>query len=187
MRFGEAVDDVEAAVRYVKAHAAEFRVDPRRIVLIGESAGGQLASMAALKCPADLRVRAVVALYTPMDLVGLARTSAFAPEPIREALSGSPFEALVVSRLGQLSPIRNVKPDSPPFLLIHGTDDPLVPYEQSRLMYESMSRAGATCELYPVPGAGHGMIWWESNPVMAGGYKREMVRWLNEQLGDHRG
>jgi alpha-L-fucosidase 2 len=185
MRFGEAVDDVEEAIRFVKSHAKNYRVDASRIGLIGESAGGQLAAMAALRIGAESPVRAVVALYTPMDLVGLARTSAFAPEQIRNALAGSPMEPYVVARLSKLSPIENVAPNMPPFLLIHGTDDPLVPYEQSRLMYATMSRAGASCELYTVPGAGHGLLWWESDPAMARGYKREMVHWLNRHLGTH--
>jgi alpha-L-fucosidase 2 len=182
MRFGEAVADVEDAVAFVRSHAGHYHVDTRRIALLGESAGGQLAAMAALRGPANARVRAVVALYTPMDLVGLARTSVFAPEPIRAALAGSPLESAVAARLGQLSPVQNVNRDTPPFLLIHGTSDALVPYEQSRLMYDSMSRAGVSCELFPVPGAGHGILWWESNPAIASGYKQEIVRWLNEQF-----
>src|SRR5579875_731716 len=60
-QFGVAIDDVETAVRYVKSHAAEYNVDPDRIALIGESAGGQLAAMAALRASPQDSVRAVVA------------------------------------------------------------------------------------------------------------------------------
>src|SRR5215510_6015335 len=67
--FGEAVTDVEKAVRFVKAHAAEYRVDPNRLALLGESAGGQLAGTAALNGAPDLRVQGVVLLYAPTDLV----------------------------------------------------------------------------------------------------------------------
>ena len=55
----------------------------------------------------------------------------------------------------------------PPFLLIHGTADPLVPFEQSRNMCDRMRAAGASCELLPVEGAGHGMRWWQTSAVAA--------------------
>jgi dipeptidyl aminopeptidase/acylaminoacyl peptidase len=77
--------------------------------------------------------------------------------------------------------LNNVRRDMPPFLFIHGTADHLVPFEQSRAMCERMKAAGATCELYPVQNAGHGIRWWESTD-RAAGYKREMVRWLRQQL-----
>ncbi len=183
-QFGGAINDVEAAIRYVKAHAAEYRIDPGRIALIGESAGGQLAAMAALEPKPGGEVKAVVALYAPTDLVELAKTSEWAPKEMRESLAGTPFEQLILARLAQLSPIDNVKPGAPPFLLIHGTADALVPFHQSRAMCEKMTEAGATCRLYAVHGGGHGIRWWEaSHPREAAAYKSEMVSWLNEQLG----
>lgn len=181
-QFGAAIDDVEAAIRYVKGHAAEYCVDPHRIALVGESAGGQLAAMAALSNQPDLRVRAVVALYTPTDLVSLAENSSFVPHWVHDTLQGGVFAGMITARLRQLSPIEHVSRDMPPFLFIHGTADPLVPFAQSQSMCRAMKTAGARCELYPVPGAGHGIRWWESTPAFSEGYKREMIRWLRQQL-----
>ncbi len=182
LHFGVAVDDVIAAVRFVRDHAAEYRIDPDRIALVGESAGGQLAAMAALAVP----VRAVVALYAPTDLVALLDSSGIIPSEIRERFKGTPLETLLRSRLKQLSPIANVRPDMPPFLLIHGTADPLVPFDQSRDMCDKMTAAGASCELFPVRGAGHGVRWWEGNPAISEPYKQKMVRWLATQLSAKR-
>jgi len=181
-QFGIAVEDVLAAIRFVKTHAAEFHVNPSRIALVGESAGGQLAAMAALNAGAELRVRAVVALYAPTDLVSLVKNSTYVPQWLRENVREGALAWLISSRLKQLSPIEHVTPDMPPFLLIHGTADPLVPFAQSQAMCERMKAVGARCELYPVGGAGHGIRWWESSSEMAEGYKREMVHWLEAQL-----
>lgn len=182
-QFGAAIQDVEAAIRFVKAHAAEYHVDPGRVALVGESAGGQLAAMAALDRSPGLRVKGVVALYAPTDLVTLAKTSNKVPQWVRDNLHGSAFEAMILAGLKQYSPIEHVRADMPPFLLIHGTADTLVPFEQSRAMCARVRAAGASCELYPVQGAGHGMRWWESNPALSRPYKGEMVRWLRERLG----
>jgi acetyl esterase len=181
-QFGAGVEDVQSAIRFVKAHAAEYRVDPNRVALVGESAGGQLAAMAAVTEDPATRVKAVVALYAPTDLPAIAKTSKQIPQWIRDNLQGSPFEAIILARLKQLSPIEYVRRDMPPFLLIHGTADTLVPFEQSRAMCDRMKAAGASCELYPVEGAGHGVRWWESSAALSKGYKREMVKWLKERL-----
>jgi acetyl esterase len=182
-QFGAAIEDVQNAIRFVKAHAADYRIDPDRIALIGESAGGQLAAMAALDPAPGTRVKAVVALYAPTDLVKLAKDATFVPEQVRDSLRGTPVENLILARLGQLSPVDNIKADAPPFLLIHGTADSLVPFSQSRAMCERMKAAGASCQLYPVQGGGHGIRWWEeSHPREAEAYKQVMVRWLREKL-----
>lgn len=184
LRFGVAVNDVEAAVQFVRKHAEEYRVDRGRIALVGESAGGHLAAMAALNGPAS--VNGVVALYAPTDLVALAKDSELIPDAIRDQLHGTPFEGLILARLAQLSPIEKVRRGIPPFLLIHGTADPIVPFAQSRAMCDRMESVGAECEVFPVPGAGHGIRRWESSPAMGTPYKREMIRWLREQLSMNR-
>ncbi len=180
LRFGVAVNDVEAAVQFVKEHAREYRVDPERVALIGESAGGHLAALAALN--GRVTVKAVVALYAPTNLVSLLKDSDLIPDQIREQVRGTPLEGLLVARMSQLSPIEKVRAGMPPFLLIHGTSDVIVPFDQSRAMCEKMATVGADCQLFAVPRAGHGMRRWEGTPSMAGPYKREMVRWLREKL-----
>jgi|tagenome__1003787_1003787.scaffolds.fasta_scaffold20925215_1 acetyl esterase len=182
-QFGSAIEDVENAVRFVKRHASEYRVDPNRIALVGESAGGQLAAMAALNAKTDTRVSAVVALYTPTDLVDLAKNSTLVPQQLRESVRGTPLEFLMMARLRQLSPLYNLRADAPPFLLIHGTADRLVPFAQSQAMCNRMRSAGASCELYPVEGAGHGIRWWEgSRPEISAAYKEKTVAWLKARL-----
>lgn len=180
--FGAAIEDVESAIRFVKAHAGDFHIDPDRIALVGESAGGQLAAMAALRRRPGTSVRAVVAFYTPTDLVALLKNSDYLPVQIRRAVEGMPWEGFVTAALARLSPVDNVRRDMPPFLFIHGTADPLVPFAQSKIMCDRMRAAGASCELYPVAGAGHGIRWWESSPAHAAAYKHKMIGWLDAQL-----
>ncbi|MBV8807939.1 MAG: prolyl oligopeptidase family serine peptidase [Acidobacteriaceae bacterium] len=187
MQFGEAIDDVESAVRFVRSHAAEYHVDPARIGLIGESAGGQLAAMAALRLPPEAAVKAIVSLYAPNDLVTLLKNSDYVPDQIRSQVIGKPWESFALSVLSKLSPIENVRRDMPPVLLIHGTADPLVPFTQSEMMCRRMRAVGASCELYPVAGAGHGIRWWESSPGLASQYKRKVVDWLEQNLSARAG
>jgi acetyl esterase len=175
-----AVDDIREAVSYVRTHAAEYRVDPNRIALLGESAGAQLASMAALKPRPGSGVQAVVAFYCPSDLANLIQDNKQIPDPIRRALEGSQLGNALYSALRELSPINWVRRDSPPFLLIHGTKDRLVPFQQSIEMRDALQKAGANGEVYSVPGGGHGVLWWEGADLTR--YKQPMVRWLKEKL-----
>ncbi len=176
-QFGTAVSDVQAAIRFVKAHAAEYNIDADKIALVGESAGAQLAAMAILRGGPDTSVKAVVAFYAPTDLVALAKSSNYIPAQIRNSIHGTPWETLILAGLQQLSPIANVRRDMPPFLFIHGTADSLVPFQQSVEMCARMKSAGASCEVYPVRGEGHGIRWWESSA-----YKEKMVQWLQHEL-----
>jgi acetyl esterase/lipase len=173
-RFGAAVHDVTDAIQYVMAHSAQFNVDPARIFLIGESAGAQLATLTSLRNP-GLPVRAVVAFYMPSDLEELAH-SARNIHSAAASLLGSPLESLMLPRLRALSPIHSLRSGMPPLLLIHGTDDPLVPYNQSVAMCRAVRTAGGACDLIAVRGAGHGLQRWESTGTTS--YKRLMIDWL---------
>jgi len=181
--FKAPIDDVRNAVVYVRDHAAQYRIDPNRIALIGESAGGQLAAMAALNPKPAGQVSGVVAFYAPTNLAALAEKSDLIPPQLRASLSGTPFEALLLAGLRQLSPVEKITPGAPPFLLIHGTSDGLVPFAQSQTMCARMKAAGSSCEILPVEGGGHGIRWWESAlPQEAAEYKVAMVRWLHKIL-----
>jgi acetyl esterase len=180
MRFGAEENDVRSAVTFVKDHAAEYRVDPDKIALIGASAGGHLASMAALNPAPGGAVAAVVAFYSPSDLASLARTSTLIPESIRNAVKGNLSGDLVMAGLNAFSPIRHVSASAPPFLLIHGTDDDIVPIAQSERFCEALRTAGASCELYRVDGAGHGIGNWQSQRLTD--YQPHMIHWLKQTL-----
>lgn len=176
-----ASDDVRNAVAFVRQHSKEWNIDPDRIVLIGESAGAHLASMAALQPAPGTPVQAVIAFYSPSDLEKLARTSPRIPDAIRNMLKGSPLETLILNGLRQLSPQTWVTKSAPPFLMIHGTADRLVPIDQSEAMCAALQNAGASCELFPVTGAGHGFNYWEGEPSLMA-YKTKMIAWLEGEL-----
>jgi len=178
LQLGTAENDVRRAVAFVKEHASEYRLYPNKIVLIGESAGGQLASMAALRPDPGGAVQGVIAFYTPSDLSSLARTSGMIPDNVRDAVKGTTFDDILMAGLKEFSPINYVSATSPPFLLIHGTDDNIVPIAQSERFCEKFRAVGAGCELYRVEGGGHGVRAWQSMRLTD--YKPFMVRWLRQ-------
>ncbi len=179
---GGAIDDVRSAVAYVRLHASDYNVDPHRIALVGESAGAQLAAVAALKPGRNEGVQAVVGFYCPSDLVSLVQTMPMIPDSIRRAVKDTPFEQILLAYLRELSPMTWVRDGAPPFLMIHGTADTVVPFQQSLDLCSAMRKAGSTCDVYPVEGAGHGLRWWSGpNPGMTE-YKQRMVRWLTQEL-----
>ncbi len=175
-----AENDVKQAIAFVKAHAAEYRINPNKVVLIGESAGGQLVSMAALRPDPGGTVQGVVAFYTPTDLPTLVRTSSWIPESVRDAVKGTFWDTMLMAELTRFSPITWVSSTAPPFLMIHGTDDNLIPFSQSELFCDKLNAANGSCELYPVKIAGHGMRAWESSRIT--NYKAPMIRWLQQVL-----
>src|SRR5207253_9885165 len=126
------VEDLEGAIRYVKSHAKEYKVDVNKLALIGESAGGHLVSMAGVHAKPDTRGQAVVAFYTPHDLERRAVEAKQISPAVRDYLgAGQDLNEKTIRALHDASPINYVKPGLPPFLLLHGTKDPQVPYDQS--------------------------------------------------------
>jgi acetyl esterase len=176
---GAAVEDVEQAIRYIRAQSPEFKGDRDKIALVGESAGGQLAAMAALGKNGSA-IKAVLSLYAPTDLEQLARDSKVIPDQFRQAVQGTPWAGSILARLRELSPVHHVRSGMPPFLLIHGTADALVPFEHSRNMCRAIRNAGSECDLLAVKGGGHGMRGWESAGLTS--YKRLMIDWLQKRL-----
>jgi acetyl esterase len=178
MHLGPAESDVRRSVVFVKEHASEYRINPDKIVLIGQSAGGQLAAMAALRPDPEGAVRGVVGFYTPSDLASLARSSTFVPDGVRDAIEGSKFDGLLTAGLKKFSPINAVSEKSPPFLLIHGTDDTVVPFAQSERFCDKLKESNVGCELYPIKGGGHGAGSWEA--LRLTDYKSPMIRWIQQ-------
>ena len=179
--FPAAVEDVWSAIRHVRTHAAGYKVDPERMALVGESAGGHLVSFAGAKAPADARVAAVVSFYGPHDFEARERALGALSTNVKAFLAVSELNPETYRKMREASPITHVHPGMPPYLLIHGTKDPTVPYDQSVRMCESMRQAGASCEIFTVDGGGHGVGNWEKTPAFQA-YKERMIDWLRARL-----
>lgn len=175
------VDDVLSALAWVHAHAAEYKVDPKRVALMGESAGAYLVDYAAMKAPKELPVAAVVSFYGPHDFELSAKKRGTVSEGMRGLTGVTELNEEGVKRLTALSPYSMVRKGLPPFLLLHGTADEQVPYEQSPRFCEALKANGVPCEVYTVPGARHGIGSWEQSPETQG-YKVKMVEWLRQTL-----
>ncbi len=179
-RFPADAEDVEAAIRFVKANAAKYKVDPKRIALIGESAGGHLVSYVGARSKKN-QLAAVVSMYGIHDFVAAAVAWKPLPHELLDLFGIPAVDADTVPLLVKASPVEYISKDMPPFLLMHGSKDEDVPYEQSLEMCDRMKKAGAHCELITVEGAPHGMDHWESHPEWLW-YKKVLVDWLKKTL-----
>ncbi len=176
--FPAPVEDVETAIRWVKAHAAEYRIDPKRIALSGESAGAHLVVAAVVRADEATRVAAVVPIYGRYDLTQFKPDAAIGGGIA--ALSGHKiFNAEARALLEKASPLQQVKSGLPPFLLLHGTADASVPFQQSVMLLEKLRAAKVPAEMIPIEGGVHGMLGW---PAIAPEFKQKIVAWLNRTM-----
>jgi acetyl esterase/lipase len=156
--------DAKAVIRFVRANADKYELDAEKLVVWGVSSGGHLASMLAatnhqpefedyeLGSPeASSAVQGVVSWYGVYDVSGLSDTAT----PAADALMGYDVR---MKKARNANPIGWVTDNYPPALLIHGTEDQVVPFEQSEMMKAKVIEATGEqrAELIPVPGAGHG-------------------------------
>jgi len=174
VEFPAPVVDCKAAVRWVRANAAKHGLDPDRIGAIGGSAGGHLVAMlgtstTVAKLEGDggnagvsSRVHAVVAMATPADMT-------------RNAERNKLDKELAVL----ISPVTHVSKDSAPVLLLHGTEDTLVPMAQSELLLEKYQKAGASAELVKIEGGPH--AFW--NGAQFDETMKHAVKFFRARLG----
>ncbi len=168
--------DVKAAVRWLRQHAAEYRLDPHRFAAWGPSAGGHLAALLGVSfymrewdnvidyeecAPPEFSssVQAVIDWFGPTDLLRMddqpGDSSHNAPDSPESQLIGAPIQS-VPERSAAANPIRYVYPTYPPFLICHGQDDRTVIPSQSVLLYEALQRWWVDSRLELLPGEGHG-------------------------------
>ena len=166
--FPQPLFDVRAGIRWVREHAAEFGIRPDAIGLWGSSAGGHLAALAGLhggvavldgEVPVatsdsvtSAAVQAVMDGYGAADLLAPDQDN----PPTAGLLGGAPSDRIELAT--QASPARTPVNDAPPFLIMHGAADDLVPASQSVALYESLAAAGADATLYLIDGFGHGFL-----------------------------
>jgi acetyl esterase/lipase len=154
--FPAEVEDVQAAVRWVRSNAAEYRVDPRRIGALGESAGGHLTAMLATLgsggLDGDARIRVGAAWSPPVDLNELARLRG---DQWAGPLLGCTL-ATCPDRLAQASPVTHVDPTDAPLYLVNSAAEQ-VPLSQAQAMAARLDAAGIDHRLDVLPGARHAL------------------------------
>ena len=163
--FPAQIHDCKAAIRWLRANAKEYSIDPDRIGVWGGSAGGHLVALLGTTGDAKVlegdggnvdvssRVRAVCDFYGPSDLPNIG--NADNAQNAVSGLLGGPVSAHL-EKAKQASPITYITPDDPPFLIIHGARDRLVPASQSQTLYERLKEKGVEAKLEVIESAGHG-------------------------------
>lgn len=164
----EMLDHLQKGIAWVKRHASDYGVDPNRLGLTGASAGGHLACLSAVTAGPDGGIAAVCAVgvfFPPTDLVGLTeedpelKSDARIIGALRAIAFNGRMEGVTREQIGEtltrLSPARLVSGNEPPFLLIHGDADPVVPLRQSELMKAALEEMGVSAELIIKAGGGH--------------------------------
>ncbi len=190
VRHPQQLDDLRRAIRYVRHHASRFRVDPRRLAMLGESASGQMVAwlatgpcdgIAGAADPVDREpcaVAAAVSFYGVYDFEPLVQEAS--PRSLLARLFGrTALDEESRLLLRRYSPLYHVHGAMPPLLLIHGTDERL--WEQGVAFARKLEEVGADHELVRLEGAPHGMESWEGHAEWSG-YKEKLVDWLEKKL-----
>ncbi|HWB21106.1 MAG TPA: alpha/beta hydrolase, partial [Phycisphaerales bacterium] len=181
-----AVYDCKAAVRFLRAHADDLGIDPNRIGAMGYSAGAHLAALLGTtanekdlegnvgEAGAKSDIACVVDISGPTDLVKLGSTRGGA-RALGVWFGGSMQEK--AAEVKQASPIDHIDAHDAPFLIIHGTDDNLVPLEQAQMMRDALKKAGVEVEYLEIEGEGHGVT--DPRAMQAA------AKFLDAHLGGH--
>lgn len=194
-QFPAQIIDCKSAVRWLRANADRLGLDADHIGVWGASSGGHLASLVGLTrghavfygdalAPEDSsQVQAVVDYFGPTDFRQMD-AHALPGAPFKHDAPDSPESRLVggaiqqnAEKVERANPIEYVTKDAPPFFIAHGEVDPLVPYNQSELLFEALRKAGADVTFYKVAGAGHGTKEFGSD-VMRGAVRAFFDKYL---------
>jgi len=170
--FPAQIHDCKAAIRWLRAHADRYGLDPERVGVWGSSAGGHLVALLGTsgdvaELEGDVggnldqssRVQAVCDFFGPADLLAVLEPGAWSshgsPTSPESLLLGGPVaERVDLARFA--SPVTHASADDPPFLIVHGDQDPVVPFDQSVRLHRALTAVGVESTLYVVKGAGHG-------------------------------
>ena len=161
------IHDCKAAIRWLRANASKYGIDPAKIGVAGSSAGGHLVCLLGTTGDVkdlegslgehrdvDSRVVCVVNQFGPTDFNDIAEANDAAKGMVATLLGGKPVDVPEVARAA--SPLSHVTRDDAPVICIHGTADQLVPYSQSTKLDKAYEQAGVECLLLTIPEGGHG-------------------------------
>jgi acetyl esterase/lipase len=199
--FPAQIQDCQAAIRWLRANSKKYNIDPKEIGVWGESAGGHLVSLLGTSGGKHAfpliggnedqsdRVQAVVDSYGPSDFNSVVAQAAADPtKNIFDFNHGDPYSKLIGIPLGSdiekgnaVSPVHYVSRDNPPFLILHGTHDNLVPFAQSLELQAALEKAKVPVLLQPFPNAGHGGDIFGKNPDVEELIKQFFDKYLLKQ------
>jgi acetyl esterase/lipase len=186
-RFPAQLEDCKAAVRWLRAHAREYQIDPQRIGAMGFSAGAHLACLLGVTDRAagmegtggnleeSSRVQGVVSFFGPTDLTRPVFSKDAQANNLLPLLGGTVEEQ--AGAYWRASPVRYVTKDAPPFLFLHGADDQVVPAQQAKDMSERLRKVGASARIEILPGEGHG---WRGEKLLKS--IEQMMAFFDETL-----
>jgi acetyl esterase/lipase len=172
--FPAQITDCKAAIRFLRAHAKDYGIDPKRIGVWGGSAGGHLVALLGTtggvkelegnegNPKQSSSVQAVCDFFGPTDLTPQPDWL-ITPPQVSALLGGSPKDKPELARLA--SPVKFVDRKDPPFLIMHGEQDRLVPITQSEKLYDALKKAGVDATFVRVKNAGHGFVGADIKPT----------------------
>jgi acetyl esterase/lipase len=191
--FPAQIEDCKAAIRWLRAHAAENGYDPKRVAAMGESAGGHLTALLATTGDTHdfdkgENLDQSSAIQCGIDFYGPTDFPSFVPPSDIPAVQRTGDKSLFTQFFGgpmdekmdlakRASPVTWVSKNSAPLFILHGTKDPLVPVSQSKELEEKLKEAGVEVKLDVIEGAGHGGKEFGANDR-----PKEMVEFLNNHL-----
>jgi acetyl esterase/lipase len=178
-KFPANIEDCKCAIRYLRANATRYEIDPNRIGIAGASSGGHLAMLVGTADEAagfegsggwprvSSRVKAVVSYYGPTDFRTMSTDFGARAQAAITKLLGVPFQGNP-GVYAHASPITYVSRDDPPLLIFHGDGDSLVPFVQSERMRDAYLKAGLKVELVKVGNANHDFEPVSDRPISIG-------------------
>jgi alpha-L-fucosidase 2 len=170
------LEDVRQAMRFVRASHKRFNIDPARIVLVGESASGQLVTQVAAE---DASLAGVVSFYGVYDFSAMV-TDASPRSLLVRLFRRTVLDDEARAELRRFSPLHRAHKGMPPVLLVNGTGERL--WAQAQTFAQRLTELGVRHEVIALEGAPHGLENWEGRPEWMG-YKRRMVEWIQEVTG----
>ena len=166
------LQDLRDAIRFLRERAGSFNIDTRRLVIVGESASGQMVAQIGTE---DSALLGVVSFYGVYDFEPMA-SNLSARSAVTRLFGVTELDETSRATLRTFSPIHHVHSKQPPMLLIHGTNEVL--WAQGQAMAERLKAVGARYELLALDGAPHGMENWEGSSSPWGHYKAHVVGWI---------
>jgi len=188
-----AIEDLQRAIRFVRAHARDYGIDAAHLGGLGGSSGGNLIGLAAMRGglgsaddpdpvnreAATLQAIVLRAAVTDLRVPASVQSAAFIVSYMETPPGDSPAAKALYAAA---SPVTQVGANSPPTLLIHGDADKVVPYEQSIAMQSALRNAGAPTKLVTVPGGEHGADFGGGSHPEWPNYFAETVGWFDKYL-----